>query len=182
MTTTLVTGAAGSLGSEIVDILIKRGHKVVAFDNSETGLFHLIYKNYPANQFSYVYGSVRDYHRIHYAMRGCDVVVHAAAMKNLEITEHDISEMTQTNTVGSDNVAWAAEECGVECAILISTDKVVNSHSAYGAGKLLAEEIWKGRARQTTFARFVIFRSGNFKQSAGNVLEVCSGRRRRARC
>lgn len=172
MKTVLVTGAAGSLGSEIVDILIQRGEKVLAFDNNEAGLFQLLYKNYPKDRFTPVYGDIRDYARIHYAMAGVDICIHTAAMKNLEITESAITEMIQTNVIGTDNVARAAKSCGVECAILVSTDKVVNPNSAYGAGKLLAEEIWKGAARQNPLSRFVVFRSGNFKHSAGNVLEI----------
>jgi UDP-N-acetylglucosamine 4,6-dehydratase len=168
--TYLVTGGAGSLGREIVDILIKAGHKVRAMDFNESALASM---NYPENQFTRVYGDIRSYPRVHYAMIGCDVVIHTAAMKNLDITESNVPEMNLTNVIGTDNVAVSALECGVECAILISTDKAVYPVSAYGASKLLAERSWlKCYSKQSTKTRFVIFRSGNFKQSAGNVLEV----------
>jgi UDP-N-acetylglucosamine 4,6-dehydratase len=165
----LVTGGAGSLGREIVDILIKQGYKVRAMDNCESNLAAL---NYPEFQFTRIYGDIRDYTRVHYAMRGCDTVIHTAAMKNLDITEGDVPELNRTNITGSENVAKAAIECGVDCAILISTDKAVYPASAYGASKLLAEWIWKWAAKTQTHTRFVTFRSGNFKQSSGNVLEV----------
>jgi len=93
-------------------------------------------------------------------------------MKNLDITEGDVPELNRTNITGSENVAKAATECGVDCCILISTDKAVYPSSAYGASKLSAEWIWKWAGKIQDKTRFVIFRSGNFKQSAGNVLEV----------
>jgi UDP-N-acetylglucosamine 4,6-dehydratase len=167
----LVTGGAGSLGREIVDILIKSGQKVRAMDISESGLAAL---HYPESQFTRIYGDVRDYTRVHYAMRGCDVVIHTAAMKNLDITEGDVPELNRTNITGTENVAKAAIECGVECAVLISTDKAVYPASAYGASKLSAERVWIWASRTQTRTRFVTFRSGNFKQSAGNVFEVWS--------
>jgi UDP-N-acetylglucosamine 4,6-dehydratase/5-epimerase len=169
MKTYLVTGAAGSLGREIVDILIQNGHKVRAMDINEAGLAAL---KYPTDIFTHIYGDIRDYTRVHYAMQGCDYVIHTAAMKNLDITEGDVPELNLTNVKGTENVAKAAIECSVECAILISTDKAVSPLSAYGASKLLAEEVWKWAGRTQSKTRFAIFRSGNFKQSAGNVLEV----------
>jgi UDP-N-acetylglucosamine 4,6-dehydratase len=169
MKTYLITGGAGSLGREIVDILIKKGHKVRAFDNNEAGLAALSYSDI---RFTRVYGDIRDYARVHYAMRGCDTVIHCAAMKNLDITEGDVPELNRTNITGSENVAKAATECGVDCCILISTDKAVYPSSAYGASKLSAEWVWKWAGKIQDKTRFVIFRSGNFKQSAGNVLEV----------
>ena len=168
----LVTGGAGSLGREVVDILISRGCKVRAMDINEAGLANLLQLGYPPDLFTVEYGDVRNYGRVIEAMQGCDTVIHTAAMKNLDITEGDVSEMILTNTIGSDNVARAAKALGVECAILISTDKAVSPTSAYGASKLLAEKEWLCKSRQTVRSRFVIFRSGNFKQSAGNVLET----------
>lgn len=171
MKTVLVTGGAGSLGSEIVDILIKQGHKVRAFDLNESGLAGLGRK-YPETVFTHIYGDVRDFTRVNYAMRGVDVCIHTAALKNLDITEGDVPELNRTNVTGTENVAVAATINEIDCCILISTDKAVCPASAYGASKLLAEWIWKWAGNIQKKTRFVIFRSGNFKQSAGNVLEV----------
>jgi UDP-N-acetylglucosamine 4,6-dehydratase len=170
MKTALVTGGAGSLGREIVDILIKRGYKVRAMDISEHGLACL--KHYPENLFTIIYGDIRDFTRVHYAMQGCDTVIHTAAMKNLDVTEGDVPELCLTNVNGTVNIAKSAVACGVDCCILISTDKAVYPASAYGASKLLSEWIWRWASRTQMRTRFVTFRSGNFKQSAGNVLEV----------
>lgn len=169
MRTILVTGGAGSLGREIVDILIRRGHKVRAMDISESGLASM---RYPGSQFTHIYGDIRDYARAHYAMQGCDLVIHTAAMKNLDVTEGDVPELNRTNITGTENVAKVATECGLDCAILISTDKAVYPASAYGASKLSAEWIWRWAGKIQDRTRFITFRSGNFKQSAGNVLEV----------
>jgi len=172
VTVYLVTGGAGSLGKEIVDILIGQGHKVRSFDNNEAGLAEQVTR-YPAESFTAVYGDVRDYTRLHYAIDGCDAVIHTAAMKNLDITESNAPEMILTNVNGSMNVAKAAATCEVDICILISTDKAAEPRSAYGASKLLAEHLWlKCYARQGRKTRFVIFRSGNFRASAGNVLEL----------
>jgi FlaA1/EpsC-like NDP-sugar epimerase len=165
----LVTGGAGSLGKEICGILIKKGIAVRCMDMNEAALASM---NYDPRLFTRIYGDIRDYARVHYAMRGCDTVIHCAAMKNLDITEGDVPELNRTNITGSENVAKAATECGVDCCILISTDKAVYPSSAYGASKLSAEWIWKWAAKIQDKTRFVVFRSGNFKQSAGNVLEV----------
>jgi UDP-N-acetylglucosamine 4,6-dehydratase/5-epimerase len=167
--TVLVTGAAGSLGKHIVDILVGNGHKVRAFDNHEASLATMVYAS---DRFTRIYGDVRDFTRVHYAMLGCDIVIHCAAMKDLNITEGDVPELILTNVNGTTNIAKAAVECGLDCAILISTDKAVYPTTAYGASKLLAEWIWRWAARTQMRTRFVTFRSGNFKQSAGNVLEV----------
>jgi len=168
----LITGGAGSLGREIVDHLVLAGQKVRAFDNNESGLAELVTK-YPPSLFTAVYGDIRDYTRLHYAMAGCDVVIHCAAMKNLDITESNAPEMILTNVNGSDNVARAAAELGIDCCILISSDKAAEPRNAYGASKLLAEQLWlKCYAKQGRKTRFVVFRSGNFMRSAGNVLEL----------
>lgn len=170
MKTVLVTGGAGSLGKHIVAILIEKGYKVRAMDIDEAGLASM---KYDPEQFTAIYGDIREFDRVSYAMRGCDTVIHTAALKNLDITEKNVSEMNLTNVVGTDNIAVAAITLGVECAIFISTDKAVYPVSAYGASKLLAEQAWrKCYGRQTKNTRFVIFRSGNFKQSSGNVFEV----------
>ena len=167
--TVLVTGAAGSLGKCVVERLIKCGYKVRALDNNEAGLAAL---RYDPEVFTRIYGDIRDYERVNYAMRGCDIVIHTAAMKNLDITEGDVPELNKTNVVGTENIAKAATECGVECAVFISTDKAVLPSSAYGASKLLGEWIWKWASKTQDRTRFAIFRSGNFMQSAGNVFEV----------
>jgi UDP-N-acetylglucosamine 4,6-dehydratase len=169
VTIALVTGGAGSLGRELVDALIKKGISVRCMDMNEAALASM---RYDPNVFTRIYGDVRSYARVHYAMRGCDTVIHCAAMKNLDITEGDVPELNHTNITGSENVAKAATECGVDCCIMISTDKAVYPASAYGASKLSAEWIWKWAGKIQDKTRFVIFRSGNFKQSAGNVLEV----------
>jgi UDP-N-acetylglucosamine 4,6-dehydratase len=167
--TYLVTGGAGSLGRHICEILINWGHKVRAMDINEAGLAALTGPEY---QLTKIYGNIRDYPRVHYAMRGCDTVIHCAAMKNLEITELNVPELNQTNIIGTDNIGRAASDLGLDCAILISSDKAVSPSSAYGATKCLNEESWRFYSRIQTRTRFAIFRSGNFRQSAGNVLEV----------
>ena len=169
MKTVLVTGAAGSLGKCIVERLIKCGFKVRAFDNNEAGLASL---RYDPKVFTRIYGDIRDYTRVNYAMMGSNIVIHTAAMKNLDITEGDVPELNKTNVIGTENIAKAAIECGLECAIFISTDKAVLPSSAYGASKLLGEWIWKWASKTQDRTRFAIFRSGNFMQSAGNVFEV----------
>jgi len=101
-----------------------------------------------------------------------DVVIHCAAMKNIDITEINATDCVRTNVIGTQNVAEAAMERGIKHAIFISTDKSVAPVSLYGATKLVSEHIWKAAGRIQNRTKFTCLRSGNFFESNGNVFEV----------
>ena len=172
MTVYLITGAAGSLGSLLVSALMGGNNIVRAYDIDEYGLARLPKgSGRPEGNVRKIHGSVSDLKKLSRAMRGTDVVVHCAAMKNLEISEYNVQSLLEINVRGTYNVATLCQDHEVKTAVYISSDKAATATTTYGVTKLLGERIWKWAARtgQTTF---LTLRSGNFFTSRGNVFEV----------
>ena len=165
--TVLITGAAGSLGRELVRVFADSGYTVRAMDINESGLSMLKRDNVRL-----LYGSIRDKERVDFAMEDVDTVVHAAALKNLEITEYNVEDTIQTNIIGTLNIADAIMDHEVCEAILISSDKTVNPDSMYGVSKLTQEQIWLWCARVHEGCDFMIGRFGNFIRSSGSCYEI----------
>jgi UDP-N-acetylglucosamine 4,6-dehydratase len=119
-------------------------------------------------------GDVRDFDRLRRAMDGCDVVVHAAALKRVEVGEYDSGEMVKTNVLGAMNVIEAAQDCLVEKVVALSTDKAFEPINAYGASKLLAEKLFlaANNARGAHGPRFSVTRYGNVAGSTGSVIPI----------
>lgn len=120
-------------------------------------------------------GDVRDSKRLALAMRDCDVVIHAAALKQVPVCDYNPSEAIETNILGSRNVAMAAIDAGVERAMLISTDKAAQPSTFYGVTKAAAEKVfchsnvYVGSGRRTTIGAV---RYGNVMGSRGSVIHV----------
>jgi len=170
----LVTGGAGSIGSEIVKQVLKYGPKTVrSFDNNETEQFYL-QQNLPAEGLRILIGDVRDKDRLSRAMKGIDIVFHAAALKHVPMCEYNPFEAIKTNVIGTQNAIEAAIDNGVEKFITISTDKATNPINTMGATKLLAERLtidannYKGTSR----IALSCVRFGNVLNSKGSVTEV----------
>jgi len=170
----LVTGGAGSIGSEIIRKLLSLDPKSVrAFDNNETGLFDLK-QELPSEKLRLLIGDVRDKRRLIRATEEVDIIFHAAALKHVLLCEHNPFEAVQTNVVGTQNVIDAALNNEVEKMINISTDKAVNPVNVMGATKLLTERLvnaacyYKGK-RKTVFASV---RFGNVLNSRGSVIPL----------
>jgi FlaA1/EpsC-like NDP-sugar epimerase len=119
-------------------------------------------------------GDVRDLPRLTRAMRGVDVVVHAAAMKHVPICEYNPFEAVQTNVIGTENVVSASIENNVPKTLTVSTDKAVNPVNLYGATKLCAEKITtQGNSYSgDSVARFSCVRYGNVVGSRGSVIPL----------
>ena len=172
MTVYLITGAAGSLGSLLVSALMGGNNIVRAYDIDEYGLARLPKgSGRPEGNVRKIHGSVSDLKKLSRAMRGTDVVVHCAAMKNLEISEYNVQSLLEINVRGTYNVATLCQDHEVKTAVYISSDKAATATTTYGVTKLLGERIWKWAAR-TGKTTFLILRSGNFFTSRGNVFEV----------
>jgi UDP-N-acetylglucosamine 4,6-dehydratase len=165
--TVLITGGAGSLGRTLALYYAGTGHTVRVLDINEGDLAAL---DHPGVR--KLYGSICSPDRLALAMKGADICIHAAAMKNLDIAEYNVEDLVATNIQGTLNVARAAMDAGVPVSIFISSDKAVEPTTAYGASKQMGERIWLWANRVSKTARFMIFRSGNFEQSKGNVFEV----------
>ncbi len=117
-------------------------------------------------------GDINDRERLDFAMKGCDVCIHTAAYKNLDLSEYNIESTFETNIAGTMNVAKACMAAGVKKAILISSDKAVEPVSAYGISKLAQERIWLWAARVYRGCDFMTCRFGNFIGSSGSCFEV----------
>lgn len=177
----LVTGAGGTIGSELTRQIAELGpSRLVMFDASEYNLYQIDFEiaaAYPALDQPMVLGDVRDRTRLDavFARYEPELVFHAAALKHVPMVEQNPLEGILTNTVGSRNVADACRDAGVRMMVQISTDKAVNPSSIMGATKRLAEgyaqalDLAAGERRQT---RFVTVRFGNVLGSTGSVVPL----------
>ena len=180
--TVLVTGSAGSIGSELCRQLATFGVKeLVLFDNAETPMHNFrleLEERYPDLEFSPVIGDVRIPARLDYVFRKFhpQVVFHAAAYKHVPLMEENPCEAVLVNVAGSRNVADKCIEYGVEKMVMISTDKAVNPTNIMGCTKRLAEiyvqslglAIEQGKMEGKT--KFVTTRFGNVLGSNGSVI------------
>ena len=180
--TVMVTGAAGSIGSELCRQLATFGvRSLILYDNAETPMHNLrleLEERYPDLSFIPVIGDVRIVQRLDYAFRKFrpQVVFHAAAYKHVPLMEENPCEAVLVNVAGSRNVADKCIEYDVEKMVMISTDKAVNPTNIMGCTKRLAEiyvqslglAIEQGKAAGKT--RFVTTRFGNVLGSNGSVI------------
>jgi len=169
----LVTGGTGSFGTAFVKRVLKdEPHRLVILSRDEQKQFVLEREiDHPSLRF--FIGDVRDRDRLELAMRGIDVVVHAAAMKIIPTCERDPYECVHTNVFGAENVARAALRAGVQQVIALSTDKACAPLNLYGASKLAAEKLFvaaNGVAAGNT--RYAVVRYGNVVGSRGSVIPL----------
>ena len=172
----LITGATGSFGSAFIETLLAR-HRLEAirvYSRDELKQSELRQRLGEDKRLRYLIGDVRDLPRLSRAMRGVDVVVHAAALKQVAVCEYNPFEAVQTNVVGAENVVAAAIENDVPLTIALSSDKAVNPVNLYGATKLCAEKIFtQGNAYSgESAARFASVRYGNVVGSRGSVVPL----------
>lgn len=173
----LVTGAGGSIGSELCRQIAASGcAQLTMVDTSEYNLFHIdreIAQTYPGLPRQEVLCDVRDAPRVTrvFAEQRPDIVFHAAALKHVTLVENHPCEGVRTNVLGTRNVALAAKACGAEHLALISTDKAVAPTSVMGAAKRVAEAVARqyggGGEMQVSIVRF-----GNVLGSAGSVVPI----------
>lgn len=149
---------------------VNKGYIVRAFDIDEGGLADLIEQF--GDKIRPIYGSIVDRSRLDFALRDVDLVIHTAAIKNILISEDNPWETIRTNVKGTYNVAMACTAHKVEKAIFISSDKAVESTLLYGDSKAVGEKLWRWSNRHSKNTMFSIIRSGNFKESQGNVFET----------
>lgn len=180
--TIMVTGAAGSIGSELCRQLATFGVKrLILFDSAETPMHTIrleMEERYPELNFTPIIGDVRQLARLDFAFRTYQpqVVFHAAAYKHVPLMEENPCEAVYVNVAGSRNVADKCIEYGVEKMVMISTDKAVNPTNIMGCTKRLAEiyvqalgrAIEQGEVKGKT--KFVTTRFGNVLGSNGSVI------------
>lgn len=178
----LVTGGTGSFGKKFAEVLLRDYHpkRLAIFSRGELKQ-HEMRQIFPEADYPirYFIGDVRDTERLYRAFNGVDVVIHAAALKQVPACEYNPFEAVQTNIIGAKNVIDAAIDRGVERVMAISTDKAVNPINLYGATKLCAEKMfvqanaYSGKGG----TRFSLCRYGNVVGSRGSVIPLFAKQR-----
>ena len=175
--TVLVTGAGGSIGSELCrQVAALKPARLVLLENSEFNLYTLemeLRQKFPHLDFSHCLGDVRDTTRVAqiFEKHQPEVVFHAAAYKHVPMLEDQVREAIKNNVLGTRTVALAADQYGASEFVLISTDKAVNPANVMGATKRVAEIFCQNlNARSQT--KFITVRFGNVLDSAGSVVPL----------
>lgn len=179
--TVLVTGGAGSIGSQLVRKLLDHPVRSVrVFDNDEYGLF-LLNRRLKDDRLRLLLGNIIDRERVKLALRGVDVVYHLAAVKNIEISEFNCPQCVRTNVDGTINLIECAFESKPRRFLFCSSDKAVEYTLLYGATKFLGERItlWAHRVQDDTM--FSVARFPNVRETRGNVFEVFEEQRRQGK-
>ncbi len=172
----LVTGGTGSFGKKFIEIMLNEYHpaKIIVFSRDELKQHEMRINGFDDPSLRYFLGDIRDLERLKRAFKDVDIVVHAAALKQVPACEYNPFEAIKTNILGSQNVIDAALDCGVKKVLAISTDKAVNPVNLYGVTKLGAEKLFiqsnaYAGGRET---RFSCTRYGNVVGSRGSVVPV----------
>jgi UDP-N-acetylglucosamine 4,6-dehydratase len=174
--TLLITGGTGSFGKKFTKIALaeKQPKKIIIFSRDELKQHEMKTQGYDHSSLRYFIGDVRDRERLVRAMHGVDIVVHAAALKQVPTCEYNPMEAIKTNIMGTANVVEAALDAGVEKMMMISTDKAVNPVNLYGATKLAAEKltIQSNAYAAGTATRYSCVRYGNVVGSRGSIVPL----------
>jgi len=175
MNNILITGATGYFGRAFVDYLsTKNTKRICIFSRNEYNQFLMRQQFNDDPRFRWFIGDVRDKDRLKWAMADVDTVVHAAALKRIEVGFSNPIEMVKTNIDGTINVIEAAMDTRPNTVLLLSSDKAVAPISAYGHSKAMAESLFLA-ANNTTPAggpKFLITRYGNVAGSTGSVIPI----------
>ncbi len=181
----LVTGGTGSFGKQFIKTMLAdyQPKKIIVFSRDELKQHEMRLAGFDHPSLRYFIGDIRDRDRLYRAMQGVDVVVHAAALKQVPACEYNPMEAIKTNIMGTSNVIEAALDAGVGKVMALSTDKAVNPVNLYGATKLAAEKLVVqsnayagGRA-----TRYACVRYGNVVGSRGSVVPVFLRQRERGK-
>ena len=169
----LITGGTGSFGKQYVETLLQRfkPSRIVIFSRDELKQYEMAQK-FNAPCMRYFIGDVRDKERLSQAMNGVDIVIHAAALKQVPAAEYNPMECIKTNIHGAEHVIRGAIENNVDRVIALSTDKAANPINLYGATKLASDKLFVAANNMvgTGRTRFAVVRYGNVAGSRGSVV------------
>ena len=181
----LITGGTGSFGKKFVEIILKRYpqvKKLIIYSRDELKQFEMSQifpeSKYPAIR--YFIGDVRDGERMRRACENVDVIIHAAALKQVPAAEYNPMECIKTNIIGAENVINAAMDCGVSDVIALSTDKAAAPINLYGATKLCSDKLFvaANNFKGARKLKFSVVRYGNVMGSRGSVIPFFLERRK----
>lgn len=173
--TVLITGGTGSFGKKFTEVVLKkyRPKKLIIYSRDELKQFEM-QKQFEKDlgTLRFFIGDIRDRDRLHRAFHGVDIIVHAAALKQVPALEYNPFEAVSTNVIGAENIINAAIDQNVKMVIALSSDKAVNPINLYGATKLCMEKLfvtgnaYSGQAK----TKFGVVRYGNVVGSRGSVI------------
>ena len=173
----LITGGTGSFGKHLIKTVLKQHQpeRIIVYSRDELKQFEMQNSKIFANEkvlIRYFIGDIRDFKRLKKAMEDVDIVVHAAALKQVPATEYNPFEAVKTNVIGAQNVIDAAFEANVQKVVALSTDKAAAPINLYGATKLTSDKLfiaannYKGKHD----IKFSVVRYGNVMGSRGSVI------------
>lgn len=171
----LITGGTGSFGQKFVEVALRENrYDIIRIYSRSEFLQSEMAKRFNDSRLRFLIGDVRDRNRLYRAMYDIDIVVHAAALKQIPTAEYNPSETSKTNIDGAINVIDAAIDTGVEKVLALSTDKACSPCNLYGATKLVAEKLFiqanvYAGAKNT---RFSCVRYGNVLGSRGSIIPL----------
>ena len=173
----LITGGTGSFGNKFVETILRdypNVKKIVIYSRGELKQYNMKQK-YPEKDYPmlrYLIGDVRDGERLRRACEGIDVIIHAAAIKQVDTAEYNPRECIKTNVDGAVNVINAAIDCNVKDVVALSTDKACAPINLYGATKLTSDKLFiaANNIKGSRDLRFSVVRYGNVMGSRGSVI------------
>lgn len=172
--TLLVTGGTGSFGKAFIRLVLDEcdPRKVIVFSRDELKQYEMA-QDFKDERLRFFIGDVRDRERLYRALDGVDVVIHAAALKQVPACEYNPFEAVKTNVLGAANVIDAAIDRKVQKVIALSTDKAANPVNLYGATKLCSDKLMvAANAYGAKRTRFSVVRYGNVMGSRGSVIPL----------
>lgn len=178
----LVTGGTGSFGRRFIETVLRRyaPRKVIIYSRDELKQSDMQlemreqFDEATYGKLRFFLGDVRDRERLTLALRGVDIVIHAAALKQVPAAEYNPSECIHTNVLGAENVVWASLSNGVKQVVALSTDKACNPTNLYGATKLASDKTFVAANNLSgdIGTRFCVVRYGNVVGSRGSVVPL----------
>lgn len=173
----LITGGTGSFGKKFIQNILEKYpqvKKIIIYSRDELKQSELK-RQYPFDQYPqlrFFIGDVRDESRMMRAFEGVDVVIHAAAIKQVDTAEYNPTECIRTNIEGAENVIHSALDCGVQNVVALSTDKACAPINLYGATKLVSDKLFTAanNIRGSKDIKFSVVRYGNVMGSRGSVV------------
>ena len=181
----LVTGGTGSFGKKFVEMVLAQYPQVkrlIVYSRDELKQFEMS-QTFPETKYDamrYFIGDVRDAERLARACEGVDIIVHAAALKQVPAAEYNPMECIKTNIIGAENVINAAMDKGVKNVVALSTDKAAAPINLYGATKLCSDKLFvaANNYKGSRDLKFSVVRYGNVLGSRGSVVPFFLDRRK----
>lgn len=176
----VILGGTGYLGRALTTTILNYNPKEIRlFSRDEVKHFHCVRYFHKNPKIKHIIGDIRDYNSVLKATMAADIVLHAAALKRMDILEENVEESIKTNILGSINVFNACIENKVPKALFVSTDKACSPINTYGACKFVSEKLFTNYNKQEINTQFTVARYGNVLESTGSLIPIVKDRIKR---